>query len=94
MNVLIGQPQSVPNITGNFYNYGAGGGVSVPNPYSADGCFSRSNGSNTNPRLVMDDNPRTRTTVNFDASRSNSTYGRRTEVAPNSLTYKIWVRTA
>ena len=80
------QSESLPNITGNA----AVQGFNNNNTYN--GAFRQSttvvgkkDGGNGDSNYGG---------LNIDASRSNSAYGRRNEVAPANYTIRIWERTA
>ena len=73
---------SAPNITGSFI-------ADIRVAYGIKGCFYYENG------LIQDfsDSKDNRSgLVCLDASRSNSTYDRRDEVAPVNYTIRIWKR--
>ena len=76
------QTDSAPNITGKFI-------ADMRVAYGIEGSFYYENG------LLQDfkDSSNTRSgLVCLDASRSNSAYGRRNEVAPVNYTIRIWKR--
>ena len=82
--VLIGQSESLPNITGSFgwsYSHRAG--------QHASGCFSYWN--ETSGGLEFSGND-TYTSFSFNASKSNSIYGKSERVTPFNASVKIWKR--
>ena len=90
-NVLIGQNQALPNISGSVSFLG---GNEAPNISSASGTFATTGSVNyANCGSTVSGYSR-KTGFNLDASRSNATYGRSNEVITNNFTKKVWVRTA
>jgi hypothetical protein len=90
-NVLIAQNQALPNISGSVSFIG---GNEAPNISGASGTFAATDSVNyANYGSTISGYSR-KTAFNFDASRSNATYGRSNEVITNNFTEKIWVRIA
>lgn len=82
--VFIGQSEGLPNIIGSIgwaYTHRAG--------QYATGCFSYSN--QTFGGLEFSGND-IYTTFSFDASESNSIYGKSNHVTPFNASVKIWQR--
>lgn len=82
--VLIGQSESLPNITGSFgwaYSHRAG--------QHASGCFSYTNESHGGLEFSGSD---IYTSFSLNASNSNSIYGKSNHVTPFNASVKIWQR--
>ncbi|NIZ41360.1 hypothetical protein PVA45_07175 (plasmid) [Entomospira entomophila] len=77
------QSESVPNLTGKFDSSSA--------KWSGSGVFyvstQQKDGGNASNSLYAD-------IINFDASKSSATYGRRNEVAPTNQSIRLWIRDA
>lgn len=89
-DVLVKQAEGLPNITGylgaensNYVNafQGVFAGSAFVVTEETQSSFFENYGSRTSTSKVL-----------FDASRINSSYGKRNEVAPANYTYIIWKR--
>ena len=82
--VLTKQAESVPNITGSFYqDINTNDKVSCAFYFISKGFINLTSSQNNESGCVY-----------LDASRCNDAYGRRNEVAPGNFTIRIWKRTA
>ena len=92
--MFIGQPQSLPNITGDFSLGANGVNSGVVGGCGGSGAFSNkdvTSGSTVQGKATPATNYRS---WDFDASRSDATYGRTAYVYPNNITVRLWKRTA
>ena len=90
-DVLIGQPQSLPNITARV-SCDSEGLFNGRGSIYTSGAFSVSGGN----KYCGGDNGDTGrpNALSFNAQSAESTYGRRPEVSPNNFSIVIWRRTA
>ena len=94
LNVLIGQNEGLPNITGSYYAFSGRYEWNYYNPiYGEAGAFYLDGRTSSNDAYMMQ-NQGISKGVSFDASRSNKIYGNSSHVTPTNMTYKIWKRTA
>lgn len=90
-DVLIGQPQSLPNIRASVSCDSEGlfngrGSIRTSGAFSVSGGNKYAGGDNGDSGRPH--------TLGFNAQAAEPTYGRRDEVSPNAFTKVVWVRTA